>query len=209
MTVTYTPLDTNTPFTTNVNMVESDTEYYTICSKTLPIFMDNGNGVTFPYVQDGVCSLVNGVYSGCQSPTQTPTPTPTLTKTPTLTPTLTAASGTACISITEYSTQGTTECLSNNVPYFYTVITALLTDGNGNTMVAVGDVYAYVNVTVNVLYQQENTYEYPIEITSGTSSGELTITTSIPVDNGQGNCENETRVINSYSAQIGYSICSP
>ena len=95
------------------------------------------------------------------------------------------------------------------MPYFYTVITALLTDGNGNTMVAVGDVYAYVNVTVNVLYQQENTYEYPIEITSGTSSGELTITTSIPVDNGQGNCENETRVINSYSAQIGYSICSP
>ena len=76
-------------------------------------------------------------------------------------------------------------------------------------MNAVGDVYAYASVTENVLYQQENTYEYPIVISSGTSSGELTITTSIPVDNGQGYCENETRVINSYSAQAGYSICAP
>jgi hypothetical protein len=74
-------------------------------------------------------------------------------------------------------------------------------------MNAVGDVYAYASVTENILYQGENTYIYPIEISSGTSSGELTIITSIPVDNGQGNCDTETRVINNYSAQVGYSIC--
>jgi hypothetical protein len=188
-----------------------NTIYY-VCSASIPAYVNISTGVATTTPEeilttgpDGPCSS----YVDCFGSTQTPTPTPTLTKTPTLTPTITAESGTACISITEYSSQGTTECLSNTVPYFYTVITALLTDGNGNAMNAVGDVYAYVNVTVDVLYQQENTYEYPIEISSGTSSGTLTIDTSVPVDNGQGNCENETRVINSYSAQVGYSICAP
>lgn len=185
---------------------------YYVCSASIPEYVNisTGVGTTTPEEilttgPDGSCSS----YVDCFGSTQTPTPTQTLTATPTLTPSAGGAPGSACISITEYSSQSTTECLSNTVPYFYTVITALLTDGNGNAMNAVGDVYAYVNVTVNVLYEQENTYEYPIEISSGTSSGTLTIDTSVPVDNGQGNCENETRVINSYSAQVGYSICAP
>ena len=76
-------------------------------------------------------------------------------------------------------------------------------------MNAVGDVYAYVSITENFLYMQETTNIYPIEISSGTSSAQLTIITSVPVDNGQGNCETETRVINNYSAQVGYTICTP
>ena len=185
---------------------------YYVCSTSIPSYVNISTGVATTTPEeilstgpDGPCSS----HVDCFGSTQTPTPTPTLTKTPTLTPTLTAASGTACISITEYSTQGTTECLLNNVPYFYTVITALLTDGNGNAMNAVGDVYAYASVTENFLYQQETTVDYEIKILNGASSAQLTVVTSIPVDNGQGNCENETRVINSYSAQIGYSICSP
>jgi hypothetical protein len=183
------------------NVVNGGDKYYSI--------LIYGSGSTFNYVVRISSSGELSEWNYCTTPTQTPTPTPTLTATPTLTPSAAGAPGSACIQITEYSSQGTTECLSNTVPYFYTVITALLTDGNGNAMNAVGDVYAYVNVTVDVLYQQENTYEYPIEISSGTSSGTLTIDTSVPVDNGQGNCENETRVINSYSAQVGYSICAP
>jgi hypothetical protein len=183
------------------NVVNGGDKYYSI--------LIYGSGSTFNYVVRISSSGELSEWNYCTTPTQTPTPTPTLTATPTLTPSAAGAPGSACIQITEYSSQGTTECLSNTVPYFYTVITALLTDGNGNAMNAVGDVYAYVNVTVDVLYQQENTYEYPIEISSGTSSGTLTIDTSVPVDNGQANCENETRVINSYSAQVGYSICAP
>ena len=209
MTVTYTPLNSNTPVTTNVNMVESDTQYYYICSKTLADFRDGGNQAVFPSIQNGTCSLVNGVYSGCQSPIPAATSTPGPTSTPNPTPTQTAAPGTPCISITEYSTQGTTECLLNNVPYYYTVITALLTNGSGSAMNAVGDVYVYVNITESFLYTQENTLDYSIKILNGTSSAQLTVVTEIPVDNGQGNCENERRVINSYSTQAGYSICSP
>ena len=185
---------------------------YYVCSTSIPSYVNISTGVATTTPEeilstgpDGPCSS----HVDCFGSTQTPTPTPTLTKTPTLTPTLTAASGTACISITEYSTQGTTECRLNNVPYFYTVITALLTDGNGNAMNAVGDVYAYASVTENFLYQQETTVDYEIKILNGASSAQLTVVTSIPVDNGQDSCENETRVINSYSAQIGYSICSP
>jgi len=136
-------------------------------------------------------------------------PTPTPTSTPTPTPTPTAVPGTPCISITSYNSQGTVYCMTNNLPYYYTTITVLLTDGNGNAMNAVGDVYAYVNVTENILYQQESTSDWSIKIISGTSSTNITIDTSVPVDNGQGGCESETRVINSYSAQVGYSICAP
>lgn len=83
MTVTYTPLHLNTTVTFNVNNVESDTQYYYICTKTEPIFMSNGNGTLFPSIQDGTCSLVNGVFSGCQSPL--PDPTPDATPYPTAT----------------------------------------------------------------------------------------------------------------------------
>jgi hypothetical protein len=209
MTVTYTPIGANVIYTVNVNEVESDTQYYYICTKTEPIFMSDGNGTLFPSIQDGTCSLVDGVYSGCQSPIPDATPNPTATNTPTPTPTQSAVPGSRCISITEYNTQGTVDCLLNNVPYYYTVITALLTDGSGNAVNAIGDVSAYVSITENILYQLENTLDYEIKILNGTSSGEITVVTSIPVDNGQGNCENETRVINSYSAQSGYSICTP
>ncbi len=211
MTVTYTPLQSNTPVTVNVNMVESDMQYYYICSKTLADFRDGGNQVVFPSIQDGTCSLVNGVFSGCQSPIPNPTatPTPTATPGPTPTPTSTLIPGSGCIEITESSSSDTTTCLLSNVTYYYTVITATLTDGNGDPINAVGDVYAYVNVTENFLYQQPNTLDYQITINNGTSSGQLTVVTSTPFDNGQGNCENETRTINSYSAQSGYSICTP
>jgi hypothetical protein len=116
---------------------------------------------------------------------------------------------TGCIRITEFNSQDNTQCLLNTVPYYYTTITALLTDGNGNAINAVGDVYAYVNITENFLYQQPNTLDYSIKIDSGTSSKQLTVVTSIPVDNGQGNCENETRTINGYTTQSGFSICAP
>jgi hypothetical protein len=182
-------------------------QYYYICSKTLADFRDGGNQVVFPSIQDGTCSLVNGVYSGCQSPIPGATSTPGPTSTPAPTPTQTVAPGSPCISITEYSSQADTQCLLNTVPYYYTNITALLTDGNGNAMNAVGDVYAYANITESFLYQQPNTLDYSITILNGTSSAQLQVITSIPVDNGQGNCENETRTINSYSAQSGYSIC--
>jgi hypothetical protein len=208
-TVTYTPLNTNIPVTTNVNAVESDTQYYYICSKTLADFRQNGSQVSFFYIQDETCSLVNGVYNGCQSPLPDPTPDPTPNATPNATPNPTAEPGSSCIEITESYSSDTTDCLLNTVTYYYTIITATLTDGNGNTINAVGDVSAYANITENFLYQPENTVDYEIKIINGTSSAQLTVVTSSPVDNGQGSCQDETRVINSYSAQAGYSICTP
>jgi hypothetical protein len=76
-TVTYTPLHLNTTVTFNVNNVESDTEYYYICTKTTPNFVVGDAMVLFPYVQDGACNLVDGAYSGCQAPLPDPTPGPT------------------------------------------------------------------------------------------------------------------------------------
>ena len=76
-TVTYTPLHLNSSVTFNVNNVESDTQYYYICTKTTPNFVAGNNMIFFPSIQDGACALVDGVYSGCQAPLPDPTPGPT------------------------------------------------------------------------------------------------------------------------------------
>ena len=184
-----------------------DEAYYYVCSAFSPQYVNINTGVAQTYPEEITFTGPNG---GCVShadcinpePTSTPTPTPTSTPTPTVVP------GTPCIEITSYDSQDTIYCMSNNVPYYYTTITALLTDGNGNAMNAVGDVYAYANITENILYHSESTSDWEIKINNGTSSAQITVTTSIPVDNGQGGCETETRVINSYSAQPGYNICT-
>ena len=213
-TVTYTPLGTNVSITTNVNAVESDTQYYYICSKTPADFRQNGNQVSFFYIQDGTCSLVNGVFNGCQSPLPDPTPNPTPGPTPEPTPNPTSGgNNSGCLFMTESLGNESTECLLNNsYTAYYTDVTATLQDGNGNVITATENVVVNVNITVNVLYYPEYQDTVTITINNGSTNGTVRIYTSVPVDNGQGNCETETRTINNPTPYTvvtnGYTICS-
>ena len=165
-----------------------------------PIYLSDGSSYR-SFIKDGNNQgYANGSCGTC------PTPTPTIP--PTATPTQTPVPGTPCIEMTTSNYSETVYCLSNNLTGYFTTVTARLTDGNGNSVNAVGDVYAYVNITENILYQSEHTYDVQITINNGTSTGSITLGIDVPVDNGQGNCESETRSINGYSAQSGYSICS-
>jgi hypothetical protein len=144
-------------------MVESDTEYYTICSKTLPIFMDNGSSTLFPYVQDGVCSLVDGVYSGCQTPTQTPTPTQTLTATPTLTPSAAGAPGSSCIVWSENTEYGLSDGCGGTQRET-TTLTVQLLNGSGNP----------INATETITVSFDATYSNELGTEPTTISASIT-----------------------------------
>jgi hypothetical protein len=172
MTVTYTPLISNTPVTTNVNMVESDTQYYYICSKTLADFRDGGNQVVFPSIQDGTCSLVNGVYSGCQSPIPAATSTPGPTSTPTPTPTQTMVPGSNCIVWSESSQSGLSDGCGGT-QRTTTTLTVQLKDGSGNSINATET----ITVSFDATYSNElgnTTTTISAQIANGYSSGVTT-----------------------------------
>ena len=161
-TVTYTQLGTNVPTTTNVNMVESDTQYYYICSKTLPDFRAGGNSVTFPSMQDGTCSLVNGVFSGCQPPPPAPTATPGPTATPAPTPSPTAVPGSSCIVWSESSASGLADGCGGN-QRTTTTLTVQLKDGSGNS----------INATETIIVSFAATYSNELGNTSTTISAQI------------------------------------
>lgn len=214
VTVEYTPLGQTLSTTVSVGTVETDETYFYICSKSEPIFRDGFNQVTFPYFQDGTCSLVNGVFNGCQSPLPEATPNPTPGPTPQPTPNSTSGgNNSGCLFMTESLGSESTECLLNNsYTAYYTDVTATLQDGNGNVITATENVVVNVNITVNVLYYPEYQDTVTITINNGSTNGTVRIYTSVPVDNGQGNCETETRTINNPTPYTvvtnGYTICS-
>jgi hypothetical protein len=170
MTVTYTPLQSNTPVTVNVNMVESDMQYYYICSKTLADFRDGGNQVVFPSIQDGTCSLVNGVFSGCQSPIPDPTATPSPTPTPTSTQTI--LPGGNCIVWSESSEYGLSDGCGGT-QRTTTTLTVQLKDGSGNSINATET----ITVSFDATYSNElgnSTTTISAQIANGYSSGVTT-----------------------------------
>ena len=204
MTVTYTPLHLNTTVTFNVNNVESDTQYYYICTKTEPIFMSNGNGTLFPSIQDGTCSLVDGVYNSCQSPLPDPTPNPTPGPTPNATPNPTSeGGGSGCVTITEDVTYPVVYD-SQNQSY----------NNTQTTVIATLNSTASVNVTVRVNYTfspcsgSPSDGYFDIIITAGQLSNSVNVSTFSYVDCGYGTFEQETYTINTIEViTSGYSIC--
>jgi hypothetical protein len=188
ITVTYTSLGTNTPYTVNVNNVESDMYYYYICSKTLPDFRQNSNQVTFPYIEDGTCSLVNGVYSGCQPPPPDATPNPTSTPDVTPNPTATVEPGTSCIVWFENTQYGLSDGCGGS-QRSETTLTAQLQDGYGNMINATETIYVAfdgtysnelgtdpttITAVINSGSSSGVTYYYPLTYEYGPRSGDCT-----------------------------------
>ena len=186
MTVTYTPIGGNTLYTLNVNEVESDTQYYYICTKTTPIFMSDGNGTFFPSIQDGTCSLVEGVYSGCQSPIPDATPNPTATNTPTPTPTQTAVPGSSCIVWSESTAYGLSDGCDGN-SRSTTTLTIELLNGSGNP----------INATETITVSFDATY------TNELGPAPITISASITPNNSSGVTyyDPQTYALGPYSGQ--------
>ena len=186
MTVTYTPIGGNVLYTLNVNEVESDTQYYYICTKTTPIFMSDGVGTIFPSIQDGTCSLVEGVYSGCQSPIPDATPNPTATNTPTPTPTQSAVPGSSCIVWSESAAYGLSDGCGGN-SRSTTTLTVQLLNGSGNP----------INATETITVSFDATYSNEL----GPES--TTITASITPNNSSGVTyyDPQTYAIGPYSGQ--------